>query len=222
MAETTPAQGSSVERKQYYLRAYPDPESSTSSQSSRISGLYLRLHGSGTDSMLLTPASPIYLRGHFEPVESLGSEEVGRVIFTSPAELHAGRSWGMALTTEKRDTRAHSQWERAEINEVIDGSARSGWVWEPFELETASHSQEDSSAPKKSEKRSAERLVWKGGPISVGSAKDAEEAYQWEGWFAMKSSYGHPQLFWLTDKFKAKAGTLPEGAEKVFVVREWL
>ena len=224
----------SLERTDYYwLRAYPHPDSS-SQNASDFSGLYLRLHGSGTNSVMLVPSSPIYLRCHFEPVSSLakGAESVsapevpkdaslGRQIFTSHAQRHVGRSWGLALTVDPRDSKALAGWERVEI---VDGSTEVGWTFETVEIE-ASQADPSDTTGSTSHRKVVEQLVWKGGPVRFANANDSgdqpeEDGYEWRGWMACVSSYGHPQLFWITDKLKDSG--LPPHCERMMVVREWL
>ena len=213
----------------YYLRTYPQP----GTPATEASYLYLRLHGSGTSSVMLTPSSPIHLRAHFEPTQASeptdedGSElapkagPIGKQIFTSGTPRHAGRSWGLVLTTDPRDTKAISSWERAEIQE---GSSEDGWTFDSVEVEAAPGSASNAPGGHDTSKVVVEQLVWKGGPVKlVGdhtSDSQESEVYQWRGWMVCSSQFGHPQLFWITDKLEGR--DLPAYCERVIVVREWL
>lgn len=221
----TKEESTSADQQYYYLRAYPHPENKNPA-ASRISGHYVRLHGSGTDVVLLTPASPIYLRGHFEPATDAASDDsasiaptVGRQVFTSPAERHQGLFWGLTLTIDSRDTKALSGWERVEI---IKGSKPSGWAFEEVELTLPDQSDSAEGAP--AQVRVAEQLVWRGDSISLPSADESgdDSKYAWKGWMVSEWSYAgnKPQVFWLTDKLKAEE--LPPNCERIVLIREWL
>jgi len=221
--------GQDQEPKRYYLRVFTHPEfKHATDKPYKYSGLYVRLHGNGTSSVMLTPSSPIYLRGHFEPTGNTGQPDapevkavveavVGKQVFTSPAERHAGRSWGLVLTTDPRDTKAVSGWQRAEIHESPQTEA-AGWRFEDVELKTSGN--EIIEGNEDTETVRYEQLVWKGDKIRVSAESADEEVYEWKGWMARKDSYGHPQLFWVTDKLEEEG--LPEDCERIVVVKEYI
>ncbi|KAL9114407.1 MAG: hypothetical protein Q9227_001488 [Pyrenula ochraceoflavens] len=222
----------------YFLTTDPFPSTSPSSQSQNsrnFNTLYLRLHGGGTNSVLLTPSPPVFLRAYFKEqpsrsdttftAEATGKErpESGKQVFTSIKDGHNGRTWSLKLTTDPRDYRAVAAWERVEIVETTNREAGSddtsgadgedGWAWEEIEIPIAA-----------GETVKFEHLVWKGGEIRLVGAREGDEgvAYEWKGWLAAEGQYadGKPQLFWATQKLDEEKGGLPEGMERVLVRRE--
>ncbi|GAB7355662.1 hypothetical protein MBLNU459_g6373t1 [Dothideomycetes sp. NU459] len=87
----------------FFLKTHPlygeDP--------SEYTDLYLRHHGSGINSVVLTQSPPKFIKAHWE-----GS----RVSFTSAS--HEGRKWGLTLRT---DGGQRAAWEKVEI--VEDGGS---------------------------------------------------------------------------------------------------
>ena len=221
--------------RQYWLRAHTHPSSPIPS---KYHNLYLRLHGSGTSSVLLTPEPPIHLKAHFEPSQGghdgqqgeEGKSRKGEGRFReggSGAQIflagkHPTRFWGLKLSTDKRDTKCIAAWERVEI---VENSRDEGWSFEGVELDTEETQEKEGQDEKKVV---VEQLVWDGEEIRAGDGDGKEEdgeKYQWKGWIVGTGAYAglKPQLFWLTNVFGQRGEEeLPEGFEKVIVVREWL
>ncbi|KAF9187085.1 hypothetical protein BGZ49_004114 [Haplosporangium sp. Z 27] len=74
--------------------------------------LYLRHHGSGINSIVVTPGSPKFIKAH---------DENGRITFTSAS--HEGRRWGLTLRT---DGTQRAGWEKVEI---VENGGSEGLVW---------------------------------------------------------------------------------------------
>ncbi|CZR62886.1 uncharacterized protein PAC_12783 [Phialocephala subalpina] len=88
---------------QFFLKTAPLP----GEPPSPYTNLYLRHHGSGINSVVLTPAPPKFIKGHLDGK---------RIIFTSAS--HEGRQWGLTLRT---DGGQRAGWEKVEI--VEDGGS---------------------------------------------------------------------------------------------------
>lgn len=105
--------------RRYFLKTSPLPGASASPYSS---GLYVRhcgkLSGTATNtphSLVLTPGSPVYLRGEAEAGTS-------RVVYT-----YEGRKWGMVM---HRFERALAGWEAVEM---LEGKGDEGFSFEAEE-----------------------------------------------------------------------------------------
>lgn len=78
--------------------------------------LYLRHHGSGHNAIMLMPAPPKFLKGHFD-------EEKGRVLLTSAS--HAGREWGLVMQASGTEGQ-RAGWEPVEI---VEKEGDKGFEW---------------------------------------------------------------------------------------------
>ena len=151
----------------YYLRAYPHPDFPYTGPP-KFSGLYIRLHESGTNSMMLTPSPPIYLRGHSKPTGIVESASIREIVVSwgdnyspLPLKRHRGRRWGRVLATDSRDYKAVAGWDRAEI---VESPKTAGWAFESVQLRDEI-----------GEMASREQLVWKGTVLSVSPAAEPDE-----------------------------------------------
>jgi hypothetical protein len=90
-------------RPQFFLKTHPLPGESPSP----YTGLYLRHHAGGINSVVLTLATPKFIKGH---------EYGDRISFTSAS--HEDRIWGLTLRT---DGQQRAGWEKVEI--VQDGGS---------------------------------------------------------------------------------------------------
>ncbi|KAE8454211.1 hypothetical protein EG329_005136 [Mollisiaceae sp. DMI_Dod_QoI] len=88
---------------QFFLKTAPLPGEPPSS----FTNLYLRHHGSGIDSIVLTTSPPKFIKAHLLDK---------RIFFTSAS--HPGREWGLTLRT---DGGQRAGWEKVEI--VEDGGS---------------------------------------------------------------------------------------------------
>ncbi|KAH8585418.1 hypothetical protein B0O99DRAFT_647055 [Bisporella sp. PMI_857] len=90
-------------KPQFFLKTAPLP----GEPPSPYTNLYIRHHGSGINSIVLTPSPPKFIKAHLD----------GRSIsFTSAS--HKGRRWGLTLCT---DGGKRAGWEKVEI--VEDGGS---------------------------------------------------------------------------------------------------
>lgn len=92
-------------KPQFFLKTAPLPGDASSI--SPFTNLYLRHHGSGIDSVVLTTAPPKFIKGHLDG---------RRINFTSAS--HPDRQWGLALRTDRKQ---RAGWEHVEI--VEDGGS---------------------------------------------------------------------------------------------------
>lgn len=90
-------------KPQFFLKTYPLAREPPSS----YTDLYNRHHGSGINSVVLTPGPPKFIKAH---------EEGSRIAFTSAS--HADRKWGLTLRT---DGEQRAGWEKVEI--MADGGS---------------------------------------------------------------------------------------------------
>jgi len=90
-------------KPQFFLKTAPLP----GEPPSPYTNLYLRHHGSGIDSIVLTTGPPKFIKAQMDGK---------RITFTSAS--HEGRKWGLTLRT---DGGQHAGWEKAEI--VEDGGS---------------------------------------------------------------------------------------------------
>lgn len=88
-------------KPKFYLKTHPLLGESPST----YTGLYIRHHGSGINSVVLTPSQPKFINAH---------EDGNRISFTSAS--HEGRRWGLTLCTNGGQ---RAGWENVEI--VEDG-----------------------------------------------------------------------------------------------------
>ncbi|KAJ3128234.1 hypothetical protein HK100_009304 [Physocladia obscura] len=88
-----------MNKQQFFLKTAPLP----GEPASAYTNLYIRHHGSGINSVVLTPGTPKFIKGHLE-----GS----RINFTS--STHQERQWGLTLCI---DGATRAGWEKVEIVE---------------------------------------------------------------------------------------------------------
>jgi hypothetical protein len=91
---------------QFFLKTAPLQDA----PQSRYTNLYLRHHGSGINSVVLTPSPPKFIKAH---------QEDGKIHFTSAS--HEGRKWGLVLKTES-EAGKRAGWEKVEIVENASGA----------------------------------------------------------------------------------------------------
>ncbi|KAK3941019.1 hypothetical protein QBC46DRAFT_383868 [Diplogelasinospora grovesii] len=167
-------------------------------------GMYLRQHSIDNPSVVLSPDPPKYLRANVSE-NGLGVE------FSSWAQRHAGRQWGLVLKSES----AHKAgWERVEI--IMEGEIDESLVFAKTTKPGPNGSNDDSGDV------GMEESEEEGGKEREREEEEEEELVDgdgWKGWMACQWSLGHPQLFWITAELK---GELPEFCERVRIVREFI
>ena len=100
---------------QFFLKTAPlQSPSGPNAPQSRYTNLYLRHHGSGINSVVLTPSPPKFIKAH---------QEDGKIHFTSAS--HEGREWGLVLKTES-EAGKRAGWEKVEIVENASGAELEG------------------------------------------------------------------------------------------------
>jgi hypothetical protein len=180
-------------RSQYFLKTRPISKDTPSV----CTPLYLRLRGDGVASVVLTPASPKFLRWHDE-LDKPGSDsssvsKTRRLIAIS--WRHPDRTFGLVVP-QPRESYA---WENVTI---LENEASHNLAWEEvtvegekFEILTVKEKEEEI----------------------VGERAGGEEGYK--GWIACQWVHGHAQLFWANGALYKE---LPPFFERIYVVREWL
>ena len=167
--------------------------SNSASSSARFSNLYVRLHGSGSNAVLLTPQPPKFLRSHLSPAN--------QVIFTSWAEKHRGRNWGFVLGNEDSG-KSLGGWAPMEI---VEGQGTSGFRFA-----------EDRPGERKEEGLKYGSWNGEGKKLGTGAAGEGGRKASWAGWMVCEWTHGHPQLFWMTDDLQKD---LPAYCERVILER---
>jgi hypothetical protein len=178
---------------QYYLKTHPVSKD----RLSLYAPLYLRLRGDGINSVVLTPASPKFLRWHHEPdqpiAEGSSSTDTGKQIAIS--WKNPDRSFGLVIP----EPRKNYAWEDVQI---VEGEADAGFAWEKIDVEGVVT---DVLARRESDEE--------------GAVRTQGEQKGYMGWMACHWVHGHPQLFWANGTLDKE---LPQFCEPVLVVREWL
>ena len=175
--------------RQYFLRTCP------LSSKPNCPSLYLRLHGSGHSSVVLTPSQPIYLRAYL-------SED--RQLFTSTKRPN--RSWGLVMGS----AHPHVAWEDVRIEE---GETDGGFKFVPLEEGDRDIDVDEKSEPEEGK----EMLLWdsRAKNVAPSEPEKGEEENDWKGWMVCEWVHGHPQLFWLSAKTDA---ALPSFCDRVAIV----
>ncbi|KAH8646355.1 hypothetical protein BX600DRAFT_159826 [Xylariales sp. PMI_506] len=155
---------------QFFLKTAPLPGEA----SSQYTNLYLRHHGSGFNSVVVTPSPPKFIKGHMDGQ---------RIIFTSHA--HPGRQWGLTLSYSGAEDDQCAGWEKVEIVENGGGSG--------FQFATLPSTATDRGSDTKEETHEV---------LQHGETDSHENA--WTGWMVCEWAHGHPQLFWVTGELKAE------------------
>jgi hypothetical protein len=174
---------------QYFLKTHPISKDNPST----CAPLYLRLHGDGVTSVVLTAAPPKFLRWHDEVLDISNIPKASKQIAISWKQ--PDRRFGLVVP-ESRDKYA---WESVEIRE---NDASDNLYWEEIVIEG----------------KTFEVLNVKGRIERVeGQQSGLVEGYR--GWIACQWVHGHLQLFWANGTLY---GELPPFFERVHLVREWL
>lgn len=101
---------------QYFLKTRTIPPSNEASKT-----LYLRLHGDGVSSVVLTDSPPKFLRWHHSPSSTSQARTPGKEIAIS--WKHADRSFGLVIPAPRR----FHAWEEVKI---VENGGSEDLVWE--------------------------------------------------------------------------------------------
>lgn len=182
---------------EYFLKTHP-----TSQDTPLLHApLYLRLHGDGVSSVVLTPAQPKFLRWHDEAVvpEPDGSNSSNTSKQIAVPWKHPDRKFGLVVPKQRKN---HA-WEDVKI---VEDEASANFIWE--QVVVGGETLEVLNIRTEEREKDDGEMSENGAP-----------AHEYKGWMACRWVHGYPQLFWVNG---TPYKEMPPFCERVHVVREWL